>query len=53
MNHYIIPGGAFERATAALMDAGFALSWADAAIFERASKPKKSGFGEQWNREPS
>jgi SprT-like family len=43
MNHYIIPGGAFERATAALMDSGFALSWADAAIFDVAAKPKKSG----------
>ena len=43
MGHYTIAGGAFERATAALMDAGFALSWADAAILERAGKMKKSG----------
>ena len=43
MAHYIIPGGTFERATTALMDSGFALSWADAAILEKTSKPKKSG----------
>jgi predicted SprT family Zn-dependent metalloprotease len=43
MAHYIIPSGAFERATAALMDSGFALSWADAAIFDAAAKLKKSG----------
>ena len=43
MNHYAIPGGAFERATAKLLQSGFALSWADAAILERVSKPKKSG----------
>jgi hypothetical protein len=43
MNHYVTPAGAFERATAELLQAGFALSWADAAIQDRLSKPKKSG----------
>ena len=43
MNHYTIPSGAFERATAVLLQAGFALSWADAAILDKVVKPKKSG----------
>ena len=43
MNHYAIAGGAFERATASLLQSGFALSWADAAILDKVVKPKKSG----------
>jgi hypothetical protein len=43
MNHYIIPGGAFDKATASLLQSGFALSWADAAILDKVAKPKKSG----------
>src|SRR5205823_13169080 len=43
MNHYTIPGGAFDKATARLLQSGFALSWADIAILEGAAKPKKSG----------
>jgi len=44
MTHYITEGGAFARATAALLGAGFALSWADAAMFgSDQSKSKKSG----------
>jgi hypothetical protein len=43
MNHYITAGGAFERATAELLQSGFALSWADAAILDKVAKPKKSG----------
>jgi hypothetical protein len=43
MNHYTITGGAFERATAVLLQAGFALSWADMGVQDRLSKPKKSG----------
>jgi hypothetical protein len=43
MGHYTIAGGAFDKATVALLQAGFALSWADAAILDTAAKPKKSG----------
>jgi len=43
MNHYVTAGGAFEGATAKLLQAGFALSWADAAILDKVVKPKKSG----------
>jgi SprT-like family len=43
MNHYIIAGGAFDKATAVLLQEGFALSWADAAILDKVAKPKKSG----------
>jgi hypothetical protein len=43
MNHYVTPGGAFERATTELSQSGFTLSWADAAILDKVAKPKKSG----------
>jgi SprT-like family len=43
MGHYVTLGGAFERATAELLQEGFALSWADAAIPDKVAKPKKSG----------
>jgi SprT-like family len=43
MNHYAIPSGAFDKATAALLQTGFALSWADMGVQDRLSKPKKSG----------
>jgi hypothetical protein len=43
MNHYIIAGGAFDKANAVLLQGGFALSWADAAIIDKVAKPKKSG----------
>jgi hypothetical protein len=43
MNHYISAGGAFDKATDVLLQGGFALSWADAAILDKVAKPKKSG----------
>jgi SprT-like family len=43
MNHYVTPGGAFDKATDVLLQDGFTLSWADAAILDKVIKPKKSG----------
>ena len=45
MNHYIIPGGAFDKATTVLLQGGFALSWADAAILD-----KVTGVSKSWGR---
>lgn len=44
MTHYIIEGGAFERAANDMVKSGFMLSWADAASgVDQPAKPTKSG----------
>lgn len=42
MTHHILEDGAFANSTAALLGAGFSLTWADAARFGKG-KPSKSG----------
>jgi SprT-like family len=35
MNHHITAGGAFDKATAVLLQEGFALSWADMSVLDK------------------
>jgi len=50
MTHYILANGAFAKATAALKNEGFTLSWADAAIFSGVAKSKTKAKTSSSNR---
>jgi hypothetical protein len=44
MNHYTIPGGAFDKATARLLQSGFALSGADMGVQSQVSAGLRRGM---------
>jgi len=43
MNHYVVAGGAYAKASTELLASGFVISWRDRAREDGAGKPKSPG----------